>query len=540
MNKYFSRRDFLKGATTGALGVAAVSLVGCSPAISAATASPTASPSSAPSSAVTTPQVSETISTDILIVGTGAAGIFAAYEAGKAKTGKVLVISNSPSSDATNGNMVSGTCAVDSSYTKAIGQKFTSKQLYDNMYAFSHHAINGRLLRTCVDYMPENIDIFTEMGIKFTLGGDRYGGGFLNVHLFATDKKNPLMQAYEEKNFGVEFRFNTQAYQPILNGKTVTGVFATDKDGKTIQINAKAVILACGGFIDNADEMTEKFGVNVVRLATEWQTGKGISIAEQAGAFREGQNGLGLSDIVGANEKVGFSFANPLTMAAFFGNLLVDPAGDRFTNEFSLANASMSYGGEALLHVKKYYAIYSQAVIDDLKTKSYYEHIGSPKMWPTGQLVYSKPIPDMQKFVDEAIQNGWCWKADSIQGLATAQNLTNLAGTVKAYDAMISAGVDNEFGKPIEMCEKIENGGPYYLVQYNPGAFNTFGGCRTDEFTQALTKDFEVIPGLYIAGVENGSLYARPYYDVGGTCSGLAYSSGRLAGKQAATYTKSL
>jgi hypothetical protein len=48
-------------------------------------------------------------------------------------------------------------------------------------------------------------------------------------------------------------------------------------------------------------------------------------------------------------------------------------------------------------------------------------------------------------------------------GLADAQGLSNLAETVKAYDAMIDSGIDNEFGKPIEMCEKIETGGPYYL-----------------------------------------------------------------------------
>lgn len=542
MSENISRRTLLKGAAAGALGVAATSIVGCSPAAST-TANPAAnstSPATTGAAAGSTPQVSETISTDILIVGCGAAGMFAAYEAGKAKAGKVLVISNSNTSGATNGGMVSGTCAVESSYTNKIGQKFTSKELYDKMYDFSHHAVNGRLLRTCVDYMPKNIDIFTEMGIEFTLGGDRYGGGFLNVHLFATKDKNPIIQAYLEKNFGIEFRFDTEAFQPVMNGKTVAGVYATNKEGKTVQINAKAVIMACGGFIDNQQEMDEKFGVTVVPLATQWQTGKGIQLAQQAGAFREGIYGLGLSDIIGANEKVGFTFANPLTMAALFGNLLVDPNGNRFTNEFSLANASMSYGGEALLHVKKYYAIYSQATFDELKTKSYYEHIGKPKCWPTGELVYSQPIPEMQKFVDEAIQKGWCWKADTIQGLADAQGLTNLAATVEAYNAMIDAGVDNEFGKPVEMAEKIDGKGPFYLVQYNPGAFNTFGGCRTDEFTRALTKDFEVVPGLYIAGVENGALYGRPYYDVGGTCSALAYSSGRIAGEQAVAYIKSL
>ena len=85
---------------------------------------------------------------------------------------------------------------------------------------------------------------------------------------------------------------------------------------------------------------------------------------------------------------------------------------------------------------------------------------------------------------------------------------------------MAAAGVDTMFGKRAEMLIPVADGGPYYLFKYNPGAFNTFGGCRTDEFTRALRADFSPIEGLYIAGVENGSLYSRPYYDVGGTCSG--------------------
>lgn len=109
---------------------------------------------------------------------------------------------------------------------------------------------------------------------------------------------------------------------------------------------------------------------------------------------------------------------------------------------------------------------------------------------------------------------------------------------MKEYDEMAKAGKDKMFNKRMEMMRPVEDGGPYYLLEFNPGAFNTFGGCRTDEDTRALRADFSVIDGLYIAGVENGSLYSRPYYDVGGTCSGLAYSSGRLAGMKMAEYVK--
>ena len=74
----------------------------------------------------------ETIETPILIVGAGAAGMMAAYEVGKAGV-KALVISNSPSASATNGAVVSGTCAVETSYTEEIGQTYSLDDLYKRM-----------------------------------------------------------------------------------------------------------------------------------------------------------------------------------------------------------------------------------------------------------------------------------------------------------------------------------------------------------------------------------------------------------------------
>ena len=527
--RQISRRNFLKGTAVSALAAAAVSV----PVMAEGEAA-------MEEAEEMMPEPSETVETDVLIVGCGAAGIFAAYEAGKAGKGKVLVISNSPDADTTNGGMVSGTCSMETSYTEEIGQTYTIQQLYELMYDFSHHTVNGNLLRKAVYAMKDNIPIFNEMGIDFTLGADRYGFGFLNVHLFATPGKNGIMQAYEEENFGVEFRFGLEAFAPIMEDGAVCGVYANDEDGNCVEIKAKAVVLACGGFLCNEEERNAHFGVTVVPFSTPWQTGKGISIAEQAGAFRETQVGLGMTDIVGATEKVGFTFGNQLLMLAFFGNLLVDQTGKRFTNELTVANESMSSGGEAILHTKKYYAIYSQEAIDAMIETGYWKHIGMPACWPTGGILYDAPMEGLNDFIEEGIETGWVFKADTIEELAEMEGLPDLVETVKAYDAMVEAGVDTEFGKPIEMAEAIEVGGPYYLLQLNAGAFNTFGGCRTDDDCRALTADFEPIPGLYIAGVENGSLYSRPYYSVGGTCSGLAYSSGRIAGAAAAEYAANM
>ena len=522
-----SRRDFLKG--MGSL--AAASALFANAGVNAFADEPATDEIG---------DVVETVDVDLLIVGAGGAGMLAAYQAGKEGIENVLVISNSPSSNYTNGGMVSGTCALETPEIKEQfpDQDFSCQDLFETMYDFSHYTVNSKLLRKCVYMLPGNIEAFREMGVTTSLGGDRIGWGFINVHLFnESGTKNQTMQDYIESTFGTEFRFNTEAFAPIMDGAKVAGVYAKNADMQTIQINAKAVILACGGFFSNKDLMMKTFGNNIIPFSTEFQTGKGIDIAEKAGAFREAQVGLGMTDIVGGNEIVGFSFTNPLMMMAFYGNLLVDHNGARFMNEFELANDSLSVGGEALVHVKKYYAIYTQSVIDDLENTSYYEHIGAPASWPTGSMLYVAPMTGINDMMTQAIEDGYVFKADTLEELAEQLNLPELVNTVAEYNEMCDNGLDTMFGKNMDLAEKIGEG-PYYLMQYNPAAFNTFGGCRTNENTQALNIDFEPIEGLYIAGVENGSLYARPYYNIGGTCSGLAYSSGRLAAQSAAEYIK--
>ena len=143
-------------------------------------------------------------------------------------------------------------------------------------------------------------------------------------------------------------------------------------------------------------------------------------------------------------------------------------------------------------------------------------------------------LENIGELLVEAEELGWVTKAASADELAEKAGLPELAATLTEYNEMAAAGEDTIFYKKPEMLRPIETDGDLYLIAYNPGAFNTFGGCRTDKFCRALRADFSVVEGLYIAGVENGSLYSRPYYEVGGSCSGLALSSGRLAGQQMA------
>ena len=525
--KNISRRDFLKGSAASALSLA---LLGGSQMAFADGEKEGSAPVAA----------DETIETPILIVGAGAAGMMAAYEVGKAGV-KALVISNSPSASATNGAVVSGTCAVETSYTEEIGQTYSLDDLYKRMITFAHWTVNPRLLKNCVQLLPGNVKILNEMGIEMSLATyDRYGNlGFSEVHMFMTENKWALAEKTCQ-DLGIEFMYNMTAEEPLMDGDAVVGIRATDKDGKIYDIKAKAVLLACGGYIANKEKLAEHFGdIDIVNMGFPFNTGKGIDIAQKAGGFFERITGLGLNDIYGMNAKassISVFNANPFMQLAFYGNLITDEHGNRFMNEYMLANEPMSGGGEATLHCKRYYCIYDAKTLMRMKDEAYYQSIGAPSCWTSGAVMFPAPIADFDANLEAAISEGWCYTADTLEEMAEVSGCEDIAETVKAYNKLVAAGEDTEFFKNPQLLQPIDEEGPFYMFKYNPSAFNTFGGCRTDHLTRALKSNYDVIPGLYIAGTENGSLYSSPYYDVGGTCNGLSLASGRLAGMEMVKY----
>ena len=76
--------------------------------------------------------------------------------------------------------------------------------------------------------------------------------------------------------------------------------------------------------------------------------------------------------------------------------------------------------------------------------------------------------------------------------------------------------------------------GPYYAVKYVAWNLGTLGGIRIYENMEVLDRDFIVIKGLYAAGADAGGMYGKAYVEFEGGTLGFAYTSGRLAGEQAA------
>ena len=130
-----SRRNFLAGAAASLVGLAgATSLAGCAPAAKSTEETDLAATGAGP----TLKEPTETREADIVIVGSGAAGCFAAYEAAKSGVGNILVVTKSGNATDSNFNEITGTASVETAALKEAGETFTVEDMYQRMINYAH------------------------------------------------------------------------------------------------------------------------------------------------------------------------------------------------------------------------------------------------------------------------------------------------------------------------------------------------------------------------------------------------------------------
>ena len=203
-------------------------------------------------------------------------------------------------------------------------------------------------------------------------------------------------------------------------------------------------------------------------------------------------------------------------------------------NEQYLSDRPLALGGEMALREGLYYAVLDQEMMDAVSTVGIRGYYGNPEDWYVGchgSVFYKNGEnvvrADLPESVDAAVEQGWAAKG-TLAECAKVFGMANLEKTVEEYNALCEAGEDTQFYKAPYLLHKL-SGDTYYVFEYEPSIWSTFGGVKTDDYCRALAKDLSVIPGLYVAGVDNGSLYCSPYYENEGASLGIAYTSGIVA-----------
>ncbi|TWH60152.1 Succinate dehydrogenase/fumarate reductase, flavoprotein subunit [Desulfitobacterium sp. LBE] len=554
--KGLSRRDFLKGTVAGTVGISTVGLLSAcatqetsgkgeqkiqEPAEEAGKVS-----WKTPPQAIT--EFVSTINTEVLVVGAGNAGLFAACAAAE-KGAKVTVIER----NAMVGVGREWIGAIGSRLQKEAGVNINKFEVIEELSRYASHRVDQKIIKLWADNSGQTVDwlenVVKEYGAYMVLEtdtGEPIHGvykTFAIQHSIQNDEKHlDSTQILKEKakELGVEVLFETTMVQVVRennNTGRVSGIIAKTKDGH-IKIDAsKGTILCTGGYGGNK-EMVEELNPLAVQSCTGKEAppgcqGDGIKAATWVGAAKDDIATAQIFDRAaikpGADGK-------DWSQAAFLhmGSqpfLKVNLKGERFANE------SVPY--DFIVHAASLQPGDRYCMIWDGNWK---EHTRQFHTIGCSRLQYSKSGSKLIVFDENAtegmhnealIPQGFIVESDTLEGLAEKLQLpvNTFVKTVQRYNELCQKGVDEDFGKESYRMLALEKA-PFRGAVLGGQLICTCDGLRINTNLQVLDVNLEPIEGLYAAGNDSGGFFADNYPEliIGSTC-GRAITFGRLAGQ---------
>jgi fumarate reductase flavoprotein subunit len=505
----------------------------------------------------------ERVKADAVVLGTGGAGMAAAITAAEGGAKVVLLEKRPFPGGASNTPVAIGSMRNDQAY-KDKGFKIFMEM--------THWTGNADLVRAWINKSAELMDWLKRMGVEYasvakqsleTMGeemGER--GGFprgYNINdtyfLKAEGKghggsvmiKKLVARA---KDLGVDVRMSTPGKKILKVGNRIAGVHAEDKAGNLIHIDADAVIVATAGFNDDAEMVKQysnygftldRFGTCVegdffnLCLGTKF-TGDGVKMAWEVGADKgsisvEPFNHVPGPGIIGNMPWIMLSQARIIQEQPY---LWVNQQGRRFIDE-GLMNDHFTSGGVVGRQKGK-----CASIIFDEETKKRMEQVGVDFIY----FVFpAKTLTDIEGDLRKVIAQGnrHVFIAETLDDLAKQMDMdpAALKETVDQYNGFCEKGHDGQFAKNPKFLHPVKASKFYGIRTYNT-AYQSIGGIKVNGKTEALTKDGEVIPGLYAAGdIAAAELFGDPPTLGIGNLS-FALSSGLIAAESALKYVKGL
>lgn len=309
----------------------------------------------------------------------------------------------------------------------------------------------------------------------------------------------PLLQENCEKA-GVKMMLDTTANEILTdaNGAAV-GVKATGASGETVTVNAKAVVLATGGFGANLD-MVVKYKPELKGFMTTNAPGiqgQGIEMAQAIGAATVDMDQIQIHPTVEANTAA-------LITEGLRGDgaILINEEGKRFIDEVGTRD------------------VVSAAEI--AQTGSY--------SW----LVVDQAMADASSVIQGYIKKGYTVTGSTYEELGKAMGVdaAAFAETMEKWNGYVEAKNDPDFGRT-SFANPL-NTAPYYAVKVTAGVHHTMGGLKINANTEVLNEKGEVIPGLFAAGEVTGGVHGANR--LGGNAVADFTVFGRIAGAAASDY----
>ena len=488
--------------------------------------------------------ITETVDTDILIVGAGNGGMFAAAYAAANGLNFRVIEQNANVQDTRHWYG-----AIDSAAAKEAGEKPADRaKLLCESSRYASGKCDQRVFKTWInesaamhDFLRSILEDKYGWVCDFTSGSEAAwpteNAEHNTDYLFPVQEHNYmasesasglarnelLLQYIQELGYDVDFKTSLAKLEKNSEGR-ITGIIAqSTEDDHFIRYNAnKGVLLACGGFPGNPYmmEQLDPLGTSVTTACSYSPADKGYGIraAVWAGANLDKEAAPMLFDrgVVAPGVDGGYVDSDTAFGGkAFPGKirqynpgtqpfLKVNRNGERFANE------SCPYNDIVYAAAHQPGRVYAQIcdanILEDAKR---FHTIGCSAQTRNGGEKY------IQGKMDEAIEAGALFKCDTLDELADKMGFTGAAkdtflATVERYNELYDKQNDEDFGKPAYRLSAIRTA-PFYGCWLGASLLTTEQGIAINEKGQALDNNNQPMEGLYITGDMSGSFFANNY-----------------------------
>ncbi|MGY0179713.1 flavocytochrome c [Lactococcus garvieae] len=440
---------------------------------------------------------------DVIIVGSGGAGMTAAIEAKDAGMNPVI-LEKMPMAGGNTSKASAGLNASETSVEKAQGITDSNDKFYEETLKGGGGTNDKELLRYFVDHSAAAVDWLAQNDIVLdnltTTGG-------MSVSRTHRPHDGSAVGAYLVK--GLEENISKRDI-PVFVNSDVTKI--NEKDGKVLgvevkiegetkQVDSKAVVVTTGGFGAN-QKMIAKYRPDLKDYVTTnaaGSTGDGIEMISALGGALVDMDKIQIHPTV--FQKTGYLVSESIRGE---GAILVNKEGKRFFNEMDTRDKVSA--AELKQDGKYAYAIFGEGTKDKVKA------------------------------VDQYISKDMVVEADNVEELAKKLDIKpeELNATVTKWNKAVADKKDSEFGRTTGMTNDIS--GKVYAIKVAPGIHHTMAGVKINTQTQVLKEDGQPIKGLYAAGEVTGGLHGGNR--IGGNAVADIIIFGRQAGQESAKYAK--
>jgi succinate dehydrogenase/fumarate reductase flavoprotein subunit len=460
---------------------------------------------------------------DVVVVGSGVAGLSAALTARANGAERVLVAESEGvvgGSSRLSGGLIMG---AGTRYQKALGIEDGAASLFHDYMQLNRWHVDAGVVRHFCELAGPTVEWLGDLGVEYydtlVVGGEELvarvhvpigrGEGMIEV----------LNAACREAD--VDVALGQRVDRLLVDGDAVVGVAVGDDE-----ITAGAVVIATGGFGANPEKLAEYYP-SAARTGNAWYIGAdgargdAIDLGAQVGAQITGHDhGLRLLHA---------DFDLILEAALPGWLVLVNADGRRFIDETAPYGILDSVVRE---QDDRVFAVFDDAALEAATAGGVarYKHAvpgSSKRQSPHWNADVIGPMVGAGKVV----------RAGTIEEVAAGLGLAaeRLRATVDGYNAAVAAGEDVEFLKDASFLEPITTP-PFYGCELRPSTVcSTACGLRIDPDANVRRDDGTRITGLFAAGECTGGVVGAQYVGSGNNYANGAVI-GRIAGASAAAF----